>query len=415
MFADPTFALADWRARWQFESEQLGSSAKRAAHSANKCSGLTAERLRRLASGYEAQRQHLAGILTELLHNAPHVARETHIALRTRLPSHHALNAYPNNICRDWVWGNDNDVGDDENLRAARFFQRHLPNPADQGNRILILGCGAGRLARDIAAAQSDCTIIALDSNPLLVLAANQLCHGKTLPFVEFPIAPRDLEDVAIHHQLNAGPAMQNLTFCLADALRAPFANAQFDAVITQWMVDVIDAPLAVLAGEVNRLLAPEGRWLNQGSWAFNKAEPAENLSVAEAQVVLKNHGFALDALESGYQPYMNAPRSRHHRQEELVSWQLSKTTQSPEHSKVQHYPEWLVSGRAPVPLSESFRSQAMATRLHAFIMTLVDGQKTLKEMAQDLERANLMPAKDAEQAVRRFLMKMYDDARLGG
>ena len=97
------------------------------------------------------------------------------------------------------------------------------------------------------------------------------------------------------------------------------------------------------------------------------------------------------------------------------MSWRLSKLSDKGQQAKAQHYPDWLVTGRSPVPLTESFRSQAMATRLHAFIMTLVDGQKSLKDMAQDLERANLMPAKDAEQAVRRFLMKMYDDARLGG
>ena len=143
-----------------------------------------------------------------------------------------------------------------------------------------------------------------MDSNPLLVLLASRLCEGERLPFVEFPIAPRSSHDVAIHHQIEPPTRQGNLTFCLADALRAPFAAGQFDAVLTHWMVDVIDAPLLVLANEVNRLLKQDGLWLNQGSWAFSQADPQNNLSVDEAKWLLEGNGFTVGSVTSHYAPY---------------------------------------------------------------------------------------------------------------
>ena len=72
------------------------------------------------------------------------------------------------------------------------------------------------------------------------------------------------------------------------------------------------------------------------------------------------------------------------------------------------------VRGTEPVPLSESFRSQAAATRIHAFLMSLIDGRRSLKDMAKLVVEQRLMNADEAEPAIRSFLVKMYDDSRRG-
>jgi hypothetical protein len=74
--------------------------------------------------------------------------------------------------------------------------------------------------------------------------------------------------------------------------------------------------------------------------------------------------------------------------------------------------PDWLVAGDQPVPLLEDFRMQAVTTRIHAFLMSLVDGKRSLKDMAQVLVAQRLMAPGDAESAVRTFLSRMYDDSR---
>ena len=74
--------------------------------------------------------------------------------------------------------------------------------------------------------------------------------------------------------------------------------------------------------------------------------------------------------------------------------------------------PEWLVRATEPVPLSESFRAQAMATRVHSFLMSLIDGRRSIKDMAKLVVEQRLMSDEEAEPAIRSFLIKMHDDAR---
>ena len=60
------------------------------------------------------------------------------------------------------------------------------------------------------------------------------------------------------------------------------------------------------------------------------------------------------------------------------------------------------------------FQSQALSTRIHAFIMSLIDGKRSLKDMATVMEDQQLMTKAEAEQAIRGFLIKMYDEAQRG-
>ena len=73
--------------------------------------------------------------------------------------------------------------------------------------------------------------------------------------------------------------------------------------------------------------------------------------------------------------------------------------------------PDWIVRGTDAVPLSESFRMQAMSTRIHAFIMSLIDGRRSVDDMARLLEQQKLMTREEAKPAIRNFLTRMYDDS----
>ena len=74
--------------------------------------------------------------------------------------------------------------------------------------------------------------------------------------------------------------------------------------------------------------------------------------------------------------------------------------------------PDWIVTGKESVPLSNAFRTQAMTTQIYSFIMSLIDGKRTLKDMAVILEKQKLMSRDEAEAAIRSFLTRMYDDAQ---
>jgi ubiquinone/menaquinone biosynthesis C-methylase UbiE len=71
-----------------------------------------------------------------------------------------------------------------------------------------------------------------------------------------------------------------------------------------------------------------------------------------------------------------------------------------------------IVKGDEPVPQSPSFRQQAMTTQIYSFIMSLIDGKRSIKDMAIVLESQKLMTRAEAEPAIRSFLTKMYDDSQ---
>ena len=74
--------------------------------------------------------------------------------------------------------------------------------------------------------------------------------------------------------------------------------------------------------------------------------------------------------------------------------------------------PDWIVTGKEPVPLSTSFRTQAMTTQIYSFMMSLIDGKRSIKDMALVLAKQKLMTREEAEPAIRSFLTKMYDDSQ---
>jgi len=53
-----------------------------------------------------------------------------------------------------------------------------------------------------------------------------------------------------------------------------------------------------------------------------------------------------------------------------------------------------------------------MSTQIHGFIMSLIDGKRTLGDMAVILEQQKLMTKEEAIPALRSFFTRMYDDSQ---
>jgi uncharacterized protein YbaR (Trm112 family) len=409
LFADPDAALGEWRARLHFALAKLDHErgALSAALDEKGLSALTRGRLEKLA---EAKRDHgarLRALLAPLGIDAPAANLETYLALRTRLPTDQGLTTYYHNAHRDWVWG------DEENTASHAIVTERLHDvPA---GKTLVLGAGAGRLAYDLHQKNGASITIALDFNPLLLLIAQRMTRGEALELYEFPLAPLDLEHQALLRTLRAAPARAGLHYVLADAHRPPFAKESFDTVITPWLIDILPAPFAEFAARVNMLLAPGGRWINFGSLSFHSADPARWLSREECAEVIAASGFRAPEVAEATIPYMCSPASRHGRRERVLSWAAAKARNAKRTPRHEALPDWLVRGKDPVPLLDSFRAQATATRIHAFIMSLIDGRRSVGDMAQVLEQQNLMTRAEAEPAIRSFLIKMYEDSRRGG
>ncbi|HUQ52263.1 MAG TPA: class I SAM-dependent methyltransferase [Gammaproteobacteria bacterium] len=407
LFAEPNAALGEWRGRLHFslQRQEREHAQLAAALTSKTLSAATRARLETLERGTRDHAVRLRALLAPLELEQHAASYETYLALRTRLPADQGLTTYYANIHRDWCWGDAENEASFDVLAA-------LLGGASAG-RVLVLGTGAGRLAYDLHMRTAASLTAALDFNPLLLLVAERVTRGETLELYEFPLAPRS--DAALLRTLAApAPARAGLVHVLADAHRPPFRRGAFDTVVTPWLIDILPERFDVLCARVNALLGDGGRWLNFGSLNFHDSDPALRYGLDECRSALAEHGFGELVIEEREIPYLSSPASRHARLERVVSWSARKQRDVKKVPRYHALPEWLVRGTDPVPLGDSFRSQAAATRIHAFLMSLIDGRRSIKDMAKLVVEQRLMSVEEAEPAIRSFLIKMHDDARRG-
>jgi SAM-dependent methyltransferase len=408
LFPDPVAARMEWRNRYAHAQRRLEAERERAtAARATVASVATLRRLDRLIEGQTACLAELGTLLGASLgldDAAALAPLESHVALRTRLPPGQGLLTYETNVFRDWCWG------DAENAAALDEVRSVLRGVAP--SRVLVLGAGAGRLAYDLHGVLPGAVTIALDLNPLLACVGARVSRGDTLELTEFPLAPRRPEDVALSRRLAAPrPARPGLSFVLGDALAPPFVAGAFDLVVTPWLLDILEAPPQVLMAHVNRLLAPGGTWVYHGSVAFAHPDPALQFTGEELVAAAAESGFVVGVERETELSYLRCPESRHGRVERVLTFRADRRSACAVVPRMSAVPEWLADPSQPVPALPAFRSQALATRTHAYIMSLIDGRRSLGDIARVLAQHGLMDEDGARVALAGFFTTMYEEA----
>lgn len=408
LFAEPEASLGEWRNRLRYALQQLAAeiAGLDAELESETLRSLGRRRLERYRKALDSHRRKLQSLLEPIDVQALSGNYETYLALRTRLPSDQGLNTYYANVHRDWSWG------DEENEASLQQIRSVLHENAVLGD-VLILGAGAGRLAYDIHMHFDVRRTIAMDFNPLLLLIAKTVVQGEQLTLYEFPIAPASMEDDTVLRTLAAPEVVRDgFHLVLGDVLRAPFAEASVDTIVTPWLIDIVAEDLPVMAARINRLLKKQGRWVNFGSLAFEHPERARRYSPEETKAIAVENGFSDPYVAEATIPYMCSPASRHGRREKVFSFSAYKEKDAQKPPRHRALPDWIVTGKEPVPLLQSFRTQAMTTQIYSFMMSLIDGKRTIEDMAAVLEKQRLMTREEAVPAIRSFLIKMYDDAQ---
>jgi len=110
--------------------------------------------------------------------------------------------------------------------------------------------------------------------------------------------------------------------------------------------------------------------------------------------------------------PYMCSPASRHGRLETVLTFSAEKQGAAPAMPAPAAEPDWLRSSDRPVPALPEFQQAALSMRVYGYLATLVDGRRSLAELAQVVVADRLMLPQDAEPALRGFLRRLYDDSR---
>lgn len=412
LFAEPDSSLGAWRNRLHFALQQLANDAQRIkAELATKILlPLTRQRLEKQMQAADEHRTMLRQILSPVGIQSMQASYESYLALRTRLPIDQGIHTYYANIHRDWAWGDAENAASLEQIRTVVDGNSgKTPGLGDT----LVLGAGAGRLAYDIHMQLDTTRTIAMDFNPLLLLIARSVTRGDELQLYEYPIAPKTIDDFALRRTLSAPePVRDGFHLIFGDALRPPFTAGSFDTVVTPWLIDIVNEDLTVQAARINSLLKPGGRWINFGSLAFEHPDRSRRYSAEETIAIVESSGFSAPFTSEQTIPYMCSPASRHGRQETVFTFSARKNQNVKAPARHKALPDWIVTGKEPVPLLQSFRSQTLSTQIYSFIMSLIDGKRTIADMALMLEQQKLMTRQEAEPAIRTFLIRMFDDSQ---
>jgi hypothetical protein len=406
LIPEPRLALAEWRGRLHHLLTHYAaeSQRQRAALEGLPASSLARRRIEHVAAALDDQAGRIRALMQPLGAERRSEAHAVHVALGTQLPLNQGLSTYYPNLHRDWCWG------DAENQASLASVRASLPGGAPP-RRLLVVGAGAGRLAYDLHQALCPDLTVALDFNPLFLLAAARILAGEALELYEFPIAPRSIEDHAVLRR-HAAPQLPGPGFhlLLADASAPPFLARRFDAVLTPWFIDVAGEPVSRLLARINAQLEPGGLWIHHGSLAFADAAPGDAPSLEELVAGLPAQGFETTHVAEASQPYLGSPASRHARVESVVTLAARKVRDVPAPAPGRELPEWILRTDLPVPALPEYRAQALSTRVYAFLLAMIDGERTIRDMARLMEQQKLMPADDAVPAIRRFLARVLQD-----
>ncbi len=187
---------------------------------------------------------------------------------------------------------------------------------------------------------------------------------------------------------------------------------ARFDTVVTPWFVDIIGEPLTRVAARINLLLKPGGRWINFGSLAFSRAAFAERVTLEEVRGTPARRRLRhTSKSREGSIPYMRSPASRHARVENTVTWVTNKVAAPAESPRERHVPDWLLQPDRPVPRTRAVEVQQVSSRVHAFLLALINGERSIRDMARVLVEQRLMSAQESEASVRLFLARLHEES----
>jgi Methyltransferase domain len=402
----PDLALAEWRGRLHAMTVHLKRQAAqyRVALRPDVTRSSTRNRLKLLAMACSDHARRLQALLAPLETEAGPAAAATYAALAPVVAAAQGLASYYPNVHRDWVWG-------DQENHAALAAVRLALGEVHPG-RTLVLGSGAGRLAYDLHADLRPAVTVAVDINPLLMAVARRMYAAERVDLYEFPVAPRDLASHALLRTLTSpGRAERGLHLVFGDAKQPPFAPESFDTVVTPWLVDVVDTDLESLAATVNSLLVPGGRWVCTGTLFFQQDDPAQACSTEEVREIVAAAGFESPQLQASRQPYLASPASRHSRVEEVVTFVVRK--QRAAEIPLRPALPWLADPRQPVPLLPEVADHALALRVRGYVASLVDGRRSMADIAAKLVEERLLPPAEAAGIVRDYLLRLHDEARL--
>ena len=93
------------------------------------------------------------------------------------------------------------------------------------------------------------------------------------------------------------------------------------------------------------------------------------------------------------------------------MTWVTRKAGDVPERPRQKLLPTWLLQSDQPVPRTRAFEMQQVSSRIHAFLLALINGERSMRDMARMLVEQRLMSPDEAEANVRLFLARLHEES----
>jgi SAM-dependent methyltransferase len=357
----------------------------------------TRQRLLRIATGFAQQVEAVASLFEPLDMGADEMAATVIPSRPEPSPQPLILECYEH-VFRDWAWG------ERECAMTLDFIKPLVPSGVA---RLAIYGAGAGRLAADVHQACAPGQTLALDVNPLPLLAADRLLAGEAIDLPEFPLDPNSDEVAVVARHLERPFVVRDgLTFLFADALRPPIPAGSLDVVVTSWFIDVTRVDLRATAAAINRVLRPGGVWVNLGPLRF-QAVLSRAYTIEEVHEIVAGTAFDLLSHDRQQLPYFHSPISGSHRTDLVFRFAARKTGEAPAVDIPDAVPPWVANALVPIPITPALIALGRTSMSTAGVLSMIDGQRSIVDVARELGAAWGVDPARLQDELRAFLARL--------
>ena len=223
-------------------------------------------------------------------------------------------------LFRDWGWSGT-DARENEQAVAAL---RDVASGAL--GRVLVVGAGGCRLAYDLHRQCGATETAVLDIDPYLFVIAEAVVRGRSVRLTEASLNVLEAGRVSAAWTLAAPDGALDdarFHFFLANGLAPPFAEGTFDTVVTPWFIDRVPTDLPAFVATLGRLLAPGGRWLNQGPLLYPPETPiGQRYSREEIFDLATLGGFRVGRSSRASRPYLVSPLTGAGKIEQILTFE---------------------------------------------------------------------------------------------
>jgi len=182
--------------------------------------------------------------------------------------------------------------------------------------------------------------------------------------------------------------------------------DAAFDTVLTPWFIDQVPADLATLLPTIHRVLRDGGRWINFGPLIYHPTHTrlVHRYCYDEVLELTAREGFEMENQRYARMEYMASPAGCEARIESVATFSARKS--GPARAAVED-PEWLSDTTRPVPRLAGLDAYAPPHPLFAAVVALVDGRRSIDDIARILIDRHGLPHDAATPGVQAALREI--------